>query len=123
MDGGEEERQVKLAIADPGNPNEGCRVLDAQRVFELANKAYSLYFSQENAERAKLLRMVCSNFSVSATSVMPSYTYPFETIFKRAQMNEWSGREDSNLRPPGPEPGALPDCATPRTSGGKYQLM
>ncbi len=28
---------------------------------------------------------------------------------------KWSGREDSNLRPPGPEPGALPDCATPRT--------
>ena len=25
-----------------------------------------------------------------------------------------SGREDSNLRPPGPKPGALPDCATPR---------
>ena len=35
---------------------------------------------------------------------------------------KWSGREDSNLRPPGPEPGALPDCATPRTSGGKSQL-
>ena len=27
---------------------------------------------------------------------------------------EWSGRQDSNLRPPGPKPGALPDCATPR---------
>src|SRR5207249_281313 len=26
----------------------------------------------------------------------------------------WSGREDLNLRPPGPQPGALPDCATPR---------
>ena len=26
----------------------------------------------------------------------------------------WSGREDSNLRPPGPKPGALPGCATPR---------
>jgi hypothetical protein len=26
----------------------------------------------------------------------------------------WSGREDSNLRPHGPEPCALPDCATPR---------
>ena len=25
-----------------------------------------------------------------------------------------SGREDLNLRPPGPEPGALPGCATPR---------
>ena len=26
-----------------------------------------------------------------------------------------SGRQDSNLRPPGPKPGALPACATPRT--------
>ncbi len=26
----------------------------------------------------------------------------------------WSGREDLNLRPPAPEAGALPDCATPR---------
>ena len=30
----------------------------------------------------------------------------------------WSGREDSNLRPPGPKPGALPDCATPRYYSG-----
>ena len=29
----------------------------------------------------------------------------------------WSGRKDSNLRPPGPKPGALPDCATPRKKG------
>jgi hypothetical protein len=27
---------------------------------------------------------------------------------------EWSGREDSSLRPYGPEPYALPNCATPR---------
>src|SRR5262249_11380431 len=26
----------------------------------------------------------------------------------------WSGREDSNLRPLGPKPSALPSCATPR---------
>ena len=26
----------------------------------------------------------------------------------------WSGREDLNLRPPRPERGALPGCATPR---------
>src|SRR5436853_7676172 len=30
---------------------------------------------------------------------------------------KWSGREDLNLRPPCPEPGALPGCATPRLSG------
>src|ERR1043166_5535160 len=28
----------------------------------------------------------------------------------------WSGREDSNLRPLGPKPSALPGCATPRRS-------
>ena len=26
----------------------------------------------------------------------------------------WSGRQDLNLRPPHPQCGALPDCATPR---------
>ena len=26
----------------------------------------------------------------------------------------WSGRKDSNLRPSGPKPDALPGCATPR---------
>lgn len=26
----------------------------------------------------------------------------------------WSGRQDSNLRPLGPKPSALPNCATPR---------
>jgi hypothetical protein len=30
----------------------------------------------------------------------------------------WSGRQDSNLRPPGPKPGALPACATPRRRSG-----
>ena len=39
---------------------------------------------------------------------------------KNGQPSYWklsvckSGRQDSNLRPPGPKPGALPGCATPR---------
>ena len=28
--------------------------------------------------------------------------------------HQWSGRQDLNLRPSGPKPDALPDCATPR---------
>ncbi len=55
-----------------------------------------------------------SNFSVDAVSVSATYRKPFDMIFERARLEDWSGREDSNLRPPGPEPGALPDCATPR---------
>jgi site-specific DNA recombinase len=98
-----EEQQVKLAIDGLANAESTDRALDAQRVFELANKAYSLYISQDSTERAKLLRMMCSNFSVDAVSATPANRYPFNLIFERAKLEEWSGREDSNLRPPGPE--------------------
>ena len=30
------------------------------------------------------------------------------------ELDKKSGRQDSNLRPPGPKPDALPSCATPR---------
>lgn len=57
-----EEQQVKLAIDSLACVENTDRALDAQRVFELANKAYLLYFSQDSTEKAKLLRMICSNF-------------------------------------------------------------
>ena len=34
-----------------------------------------------------------------------------------------SGRQDLNLRPPGPQPGALPDCATPRGRRRVYDTL
>ena len=36
----------------------------------------------------------------------------------RSERMKWSGRQDSNLRPPHPQCDALPGCATPRPSGG-----
>jgi hypothetical protein len=109
-----EEQQVKMAIGGLANADTGDRALDAQKMFELANKAYSLYFSRDSTERAKLLRMICSNLYVDAVSVTPAYRYPFNLNFERAKLEEWSGRRDSNPRPSGPKPDALPDCATPR---------
>ena len=103
-----EERQVKLAIEGLADGEAHDVALNAQQVLELANKAYFLYVTQDSAEKAKLLRMLCWNFSVDDASLTPTYKYPFDAIFERAKMNEWSGREDLNLRPPGPEPGALP---------------
>src|SRR5215831_7984916 len=32
----------------------------------------------------------------------------------------WSGQQDSNLRPPAPKAGALPDCAMPRSTASTY---
>ena len=91
-----EEQEVKLALDSLVSAESTDRALDAKRVFELANKAYLLYFSQASTEKAKLLRMMCSNFSVDAASVTPTYRYPFNLIFERAKMEEWSGRLDSN---------------------------
>ena len=33
-----------------------------------------------------------------------------------------SGRQDSNLRPPGPKPGALPACATSRWANAPFAV-
>jgi hypothetical protein len=98
-----EEQQIEMALAGLKEAHQGDRVLTAQRILELANKAYFLYVTQTHAEQAKLLRMVLLNCSIDSASVYPTYRKPFEMIFERAKTEEWSGREDLNLRPPGPE--------------------
>ena len=35
-------------------------------------------------------------------------------MLQKPNFRNWSGRQDSNLRPSGPKPDALPGCATPR---------
>jgi site-specific DNA recombinase len=91
-----EEQQIRVAIQGLNNGGVGDKALDAQKIFELANKAYSLYVSQNPVEKAKLLKMLFSNCSVDAVSVTPTYRKPFDMIFKRARLEEWSGRLDSN---------------------------
>jgi site-specific DNA recombinase len=96
-----EEQQVQMAINGlRGSTAE--RVLSAKGTLELANKAYSLYLTQNSAEQAKLLRMVLLNCSIDAVSVYPTYRKPFDMSFHRAKNQEWSGKDDLNLRPPGP---------------------
>jgi site-specific DNA recombinase len=86
--------------------NEGTiddRLLDIRRILELAERAHSLYLTRNPAEQAELLKKVLLNCSIDAVSLYPTYRKPFDMIFKRAKNEEWSGREDLNLRPPGPE--------------------
>ncbi len=101
-----EEQHVQMAILGLANAETTDRAVDAQKIFELANNAYSLYISQNPSEKAKLLRMLFSNCSVDAVSITPTYRKPFDLIFQRAKKEEWSGRLDSNQRPPAPEAGA-----------------
>ena len=51
-----EEQQVKMAIQGLAHAETSDRALDAQRILEPANNAYSLYVSQNPAEKAKLLK-------------------------------------------------------------------
>jgi DNA invertase Pin-like site-specific DNA recombinase len=97
-----EERRIEDALARLEQPT-GERLLTAQRTLELANKAYSLYLTRNPQEQAQLLRMVLLNCSIDGATVHPTYRKPFDLIFARAKNEEWSGREDLNLRPPGPE--------------------
>jgi site-specific DNA recombinase len=104
----QQEMRLKSLIFDQDETKQSDRLLDVHRILELANKAYFLYVTRKPAEQAELLKMVLLNCSIDAVSLYPTYKKPFDMIFKRAKLHEWSGREDLNLRPPGPEPGALP---------------
>ena len=90
--------RVKVGVTDD-------IVLTAKYIFELANQAHSLYLTRNHAERAQLLKRVLLNCDTDGVSLWPIYRYPYDLISERAKNQEWSGREDLNLRPPGPELG------------------
>jgi site-specific DNA recombinase len=104
----EQEQSLEYRIEALKQPLGANHTLDVKRILELANGACSLYVTQNHAERGSLLKSVLLNCQTDGVTLTPSYRKPFDLIFQRAKNQEWSGREDLNLRPPGPEPGALP---------------
>ena len=104
----EEAQSLQLAEERLSKPFEAEHALTVERIFELAQKARFLYLTRNAHERAHLLRMVLLNCATDGVTLTPTYRKPFDLIAERAKKEEWSGREDLNLRPPGPEPGALP---------------
>ena len=101
-----EERQILSSVQSLKAVKPG-RLLDAARILELANKAYSLYEKQSPAEKAKLLKMVLSNCAIDAVSLYPTYRKPFDLIFQMGKTKEWCARSDSNTRPCASEAHAL----------------
>ncbi len=96
----EQERTLEAKIERLSTPVTTQTVLTVQRILELANKAHFLYLTRNSAERGQLLRMVLLNCATDGVSLWPNYRKPFDLIFQRAKTEEWSGREDLNLRPP-----------------------
>jgi hypothetical protein len=89
----QEEQQVLLALngLQDAEPN---RVLTANTILELANKAYFLYVKQNPVEQGKLLKIVLSNCAVDGASLYPAYRKPFDLICKAAKNKEWSALVD-----------------------------
>ena len=84
----DEEQQILLSLSGR-EETQPVQPLEAVRILELANKAYFLYFRQDPAERAKLLKIVLSNCRVDAASLYPAYRKPFDLIFGAAKTGVW----------------------------------
>jgi site-specific DNA recombinase len=95
----QEEYQVSTALRGLEEVQED-RLLNTNRILELANKAHSLYVRQNPAEQAKLLRIVLSNCGIDGANLYPTYRKPFELILQAAKTEEWWAWADSNCRPP-----------------------
>ena len=89
---------LALEALQTANP---ARLLTANHILELANKAYSLYLRQNPSEQGKLLRMVLSNCATDGVNLYPEYRKPFDLIFDKAKAEEWCALRDSNSRPSG----------------------
>ena len=54
----------------------------------------------------------------SIRAELQAHIHPVVGVIPKRPHNNWSGREDLNLRLPAPKAGALPGCATPRNVWG-----
>ena len=104
----EQERLLEAQLSSIQKTVAQDNILTVERVFELANKAHSLYLTRNSAERGQLLRSVLLNCATDGASLTPTYRKPFDLIFQRAKTDDWSGRADLNCRPLAPQASALP---------------
>ncbi len=64
-------------------------MLTLERVFELANKAHSLYFTRNVSEQGELLKMVLLNCTTDGATLVPHYRKPFDLILERAKTQDY----------------------------------
>jgi hypothetical protein len=94
-----ERTQAQEALKRVSMPILANQSLSVKDTLELAETAHSIYFKQDFAKRAEMLKTVLSNCSTDGLSLYPTYTKPFDLIHERAKNEEWRGRRGSNPRP------------------------
>jgi site-specific DNA recombinase len=85
-----EEHRVKTTIERLDRLDVSDRIVKLRKNLELANKAYSLYVSRDLTEKARLLNTLLVTCSIDAKRLVPTYRRPFDMIFNRVGLEEWS---------------------------------
>lgn len=84
------------------------QLITIQTVLDLAKNAREIFESSKLEEKQQLLKLLFSNLKLNGENLRAELREPFFTMARIPLKNEWLGRKDSNLRMPGPKPGALP---------------
>lgn len=83
-------------------------VITSKYLLDLASRAYELFIGSEVEEKRQLIKLVLSNLRIEGEKLLWELHPPLNLIAKCSEDLLWLGRKDSNLRMPGPKPGALP---------------
>lgn len=62
---------------------DGCSIL------ELSNRLYPLYLRSDVEDKARILRLIASNYSLSGQTISPTYRKPFDLIAEGVQKQKW----------------------------------
>ena len=80
----------------------------------LSSLYHSVDFPGAGLRKRKLVEIVASNVILNDSSIGFNWRKPWNLLPKKGEIEKWSEREDSNLRPSAPKADALPNCATLR---------
>ena len=80
------------------NPNSYENLI---RTLELSKCLYPQYVRAIPEKKAKMLKLVASNYTLSNVSICPKYRKPFDIIAKGLSRPNWLPGQDSNLQPSG----------------------
>ncbi len=75
-------------------------LMNAERVFELAKKARSLWNRHASEGRRQLLEKLVSNPTLDGVTVRYEMKTPLAILAEMARGGDWRARHDSNVRPP-----------------------
>lgn len=87
---------------------ENSYYVTAKYLLDLTNRIHDLFIGSEVEEKRHLIKLILSNLELNDENIVCNVVSPFDLILKMSDDPLWLGRKDSNLRMPGPKPGALP---------------